>query len=135
LKKEHSTIIELIKSYLEKHPDQRFGQVLFNLGINEFKESPDPRNLKFSIRDIHNDKDSDIIERIERQLAWFDIQRKVNEGISRVEGIEGMTINERLIATDLMEHFDSVKVKNKEYARYILKSLKVDNESIDRILK
>jgi hypothetical protein len=46
-----------------------------------------------------------------------------------------MTINERLHATDLMELFDEMKEMNKEYAQYILKSLKVDRELIEKILK
>lgn len=43
MKKEHQKILELIKSYLEKNPDQRFGQALFNLNINEFQKTVDPK--------------------------------------------------------------------------------------------
>ena len=57
------------------------------------------------------------------------------KGTSKVVEIEGMTVNERLFATDLMELFDKMKKTNKEYAQYILKSLKVDRESIEKILK
>tara|TARA_R110002096_G_C14442934_1_gene710860 strand:+ start:613 stop:789 length:177 start_codon:yes stop_codon:yes gene_type:complete len=56
-------------------------------------------------------------------------------GTSKLVGIEGMTVNERLYASDLMELFDEMKKTNKEYAQYILKSLKVDRESIEKILK
>lgn len=44
MKKEHVIIINKIKEYLESSPDQRFGQALFNLGINEFKKTTDPIN-------------------------------------------------------------------------------------------
>jgi len=135
MKKEHKEIINLISTYLEYDPELRFGQALFNLKINEFQKSTDPRNPNYNLRDIHNDNDADILKRIKSQLEWFDLQRRVMKGISKVIGIEGMTVNERLYATDLMELFDEMKKTNKEYAQYILKSLKVDRESIEKILK
>ncbi|WP_405567097.1 hypothetical protein [Polaribacter sp. Asnod6-C07] len=135
MKKEHKEIIDLISSYLEYDPELRFGQALFNLKINEFQKSTDPRNPNYNLRDIHNDNDADILKRIKNQLEWFDLQRRVMKGTSKVVGIEGMTVNERLFATDLMELFDKMKKTNKEYAQYILKSLKVDRESIEKILK
>ena len=135
MKKEHKEIIDLISNYLEYDPELRFGQALFNLKINEFQKSTDPRNPNYNLRDIHNDNDADILKRIKSQLEWFDLQRRVMKGKSKVIGIEGMTVNERLFATDLMELFDKMKKTNKEYAQYILKSLKVDRESIEKILK
>jgi len=135
MKKEHKLIIEKVKQYLENHPDQRFGQAIFNLGINEFQKTTDPRNPNYNLRDIYNDNDSEINMRIDRQLEWFDLQKKVNDGISKVVGIQGMTVNERLFATDLFDHFDKYKKSNKEYAEFILKALKVDSESIGKILK
>ena len=135
MKKEHKEIIDLISTYLEYDPELRFGQALFNLKINEFQKSTDPRNPNYNLRDIHNDDDTDILKRIKSQLKWFDLQRRVMKGTSKVVGIEGMTVNERLYATDLMELFDEMKKTNKDYAKYILKSLKVDRESIEKILK
>ena len=135
MKKEHQLIIEKLNQYLENHPDQRFGQAIFNLGINEFQKTTDPRNPNYNLRDIYNDSDLEIIERIERQLEWFDLQKRVNDGLDQVVGIQGMTVNERLFATDLLDHFDKYKKSNKEYAKYILKTLKVDSESIGKILK
>ena len=135
MKKEHKEIIDLISTYLKYDPELRFGQALFNLKINEFQKSTDPRNLNYNLRDIHNDNDADILKRIKSQLEWFDLQRRVMKGTSKVVGIEGMTVNERLFTTDLMELFDKMKKTNKEYAQYILKSLKVDRESIEKILK
>ena len=135
MKKEHKEIIDLISSYLEYDPELRFGQALFNLKINEFQKTSDPRNPNYNLRDIHNDNDTDILKRIKSQLKWFDLQQRVMKGTSKVVGIEGMTVNERLHATDLMELFDEMKKTNKDYAKYVLKSLKVDIESIEKILK
>ncbi|WP_299190477.1 hypothetical protein [uncultured Aquimarina sp.] len=135
MKKEHQEIIDLISTYLEYDNDLRFGQAIFNLGINEFQKTTDPKNPNYNLRDIHNDNDADILKRIKRQLKWFDLQKRVMSGTSKLVGIEGMTVNERLYASDLMELFDEMKKTNKEYAQYILKSLKVDRESIEKILK
>ncbi|MCP4442915.1 MAG: hypothetical protein GY810_28755 [Aureispira sp.] len=74
MKKEHQEILDLIATYLEKHPSQRFGQALLNLRINEFKNIQNPEKENYQLRDIHNDADSKIIKRIEKQLAWFDQQ-------------------------------------------------------------
>jgi hypothetical protein len=66
---EHRTleIIELIKDYFEQFPDQRFGQILFNLDISQFKNKETPEKDNFLLRDIYSDTDSDIIERIENR--------------------------------------------------------------------
>lgn len=129
MNKEHNIILEKLRIFLEQNPTQRFGQAIFNLGINEFKE-----NEEFQLRDIYNDPDSEIIDRIENNLNWFELQRKVQFAISKTEGIEGMTVNERLYVSGLMEIFDNVKNTNKKHAHYILESLKVDEESISKIL-
>ncbi len=65
MKKEHQHILDLLAVYLEKYPDQRFGQVLFNLGINEFKE---PVGELYQLRDNYNDSDQEIIRRMEKQF-------------------------------------------------------------------
>lgn len=75
MKEEHNEIINLISDYLNQHPDQRFGQAIFNIGINEFLNKVDPQKEDFRIRDIYNDKDSDIINRIKSQLEWFEKQK------------------------------------------------------------
>ena len=90
MKREHKLIIERLNQYLENHPDQRFGQAIFNLGINEFQKTTDPRNPNYNLRDIYNDSDSEINKRIERQLEWFDLQKRVNDGLDKVVGIQGM---------------------------------------------
>ena len=122
-------IFDKLRTYLENNPNQRFAQALFNLGINEFKE-----NEECQLRDIYNDDDSEVIKRIEKQLEWFDLQKKVEIGLAKVDGIGGMTVNERLFATNLYNEFYKFKDSNKEYAQFILKSLKVDEKSIIKIL-
>jgi hypothetical protein len=79
MKEEHRIILDLLGSYLEKNPDQRFGQAIFNLRINEFQNNTDPKNPNYNLRDIHNDADSDIIARIKNQLIWLDSQSKISE--------------------------------------------------------
>ncbi len=66
---EHRTleIIELIKDHFEQFPDQRFGQILFNLDISQFKNKENPEKDNFLLRDIYNDTDSDIVERINKR--------------------------------------------------------------------
>ena len=75
-KKEHQEILNLISDYLANHYDQRFGQAIFNLGINQFVNKIQPEKENHRIRDIHNDQDSVIIERIKSQLEWFEEQKK-----------------------------------------------------------
>lgn len=47
----------------------------------------------------------------------------------------GMTIIERLIVTGQFETFQKALKKNRTKARKILESLKLDQKSIDRLLK
>lgn len=54
--------------------------------------------------------------------------------IEGIEGLEAMTVNERLYVTGLMDEFYSVKLINKPRATQILRWLKVDEESINSIL-
>lgn len=75
-KKEHQEILDLISDYLSNHYSQRFGQALFNLRVNEFVNKSIPEKEGFRVRDIHGDSDTQIIERIESQLEWFEQQRK-----------------------------------------------------------
>lgn len=66
---EHKKILERLKVYLDQNPSQRFGQAIFNLGINEFKE-----NEEYHLRDIYNDSDSEILKRIDKRLELFNKQ-------------------------------------------------------------
>lgn len=55
-------IINIISDYVSKNPNQRFGQLLFNLDINNFK------NDKNEITDIYNDSDEEILNRMKERL-------------------------------------------------------------------
>ncbi|GAB5408141.1 MAG: hypothetical protein BalsKO_05060 [Balneolaceae bacterium] len=59
---------------------------------------------------------------------------EINKKVNQVNGIGGMTVNERLFATDLMDLFDKAKKVDKELAKRILLALKADKFSIDKIL-
>ncbi len=134
MKKEHKILINLIQDYLENNPEQRFGQALFNLKINEFRENLHPPSQQFQLRDIYNDADSAIIVRIKSQLEWFELQKKVNQKVTKKSSFEGMTIRERLLQTELLEDFDKLKSIRPLHAKFILESLKVDVETIRKIL-
>ncbi|TDO00084.1 hypothetical protein [Sunxiuqinia elliptica] len=51
-----------------------------------------------------------------------------------VDGLEGMTVNERLYASGLIELFDNSMKHNKGFAKVILQALKVDDKSINSIV-
>ena len=57
------------------------------------------------------------------------------EKVQKVEGLGGMTVNERLYASGLIDEFDRTKKKNKTRAAQILRILRVDEPSIKKILK
>ena len=59
----------------------------------------------------------------------------IYEKTSGIIGIEGMTVNERLYVSGLMDIFDRAKRNDKELAKTILKALKVDLKSIEKIVK
>ena len=54
--------------------------------------------------------------------------------IDKIEGLLGMTVNERLYSSGLMEEFDACKITDKRRAKQLLKWLKVDETSIEKIL-
>ena len=66
---EHAELIGLISRYLEANPSQRFGQALFNLGINEFADPEAPERANHRLRDIYADSDQAILERALEQVA------------------------------------------------------------------
>ncbi len=71
MKKKHKKIVEYISAFLNENPDQRFGQAIFNLKINEFLKEEDLMNPKYQLRDIYGDSDEEILHRIESQIKWF----------------------------------------------------------------
>ena len=59
---------------------------------------------------------------------------KTYKKASEITGIKGITVNERLYVSGLMDIFDRAKKNDKELAKAILKALKVDLKSIEKIV-
>ena len=57
------------------------------------------------------------------------------KAVEQVDGIVGMTVNERLYESGLMKEFDKALKVDKVKARRILELLKVDRPSIENIVK
>ena len=55
--------------------------------------------------------------------------------IQNIVGLSGMTVNERLWESGLMDEFDRAKKKDKMRAREILRWLRVDESSIEKIVR
>jgi hypothetical protein len=71
MRKEHKEILALISDYLEKRPELRFGQALTNLEVLEFADESFPPKHNV-LRDIYNDSDKSILERIKMAKAKLD---------------------------------------------------------------
>tara|TARA_R110002020_G_scaffold419155_1_gene628404 strand:- start:16661 stop:16957 length:297 start_codon:yes stop_codon:yes gene_type:complete len=69
---EHQQILKLLTAYLNKNPELRFTQALFNLDINQKPISKDPFNR--DLRDNYGDKDSSVLHRIVDRLEQFEKQ-------------------------------------------------------------
>lgn len=54
--------------------------------------------------------------------------------MKKIDGLGGITVNDRLYVTGIMDTFDKVKSKDKELARLILEIIRVVKQSIDEIL-
>lgn len=64
------------------------------------------------------------------------IQEEITiEKVQNVIGLGGMTVNERLYVSGLMEEFERTKKKKKTRAAQILRILRVDEPSIKKISK
>ena len=61
-------------------------------------------------------------------------EREILESIGKVEGIGGMTVNERLFVCGLIEEFDKALITDKGKAKKILEHLGVDEYSIEIIV-
>jgi len=68
MKQAHKEILTLLSEYLQAHPELRFGQALFNLGVNEFSNRTDPEKDDYHTRDIHADSDGEILARMKDSL-------------------------------------------------------------------
>lgn len=62
-------------------------------------------------------------------------EKEIIKAISKVEGLGGMTVNERLYVCGLMDEFDKSMKSDKRKAQIILENLGVDKQSIDEIVK
>lgn len=62
----HKRILDGISDYLDEHPELRFTQALYNLGINEFKNKDNPEVDNFCFRDNYNDSDKSILAKINK---------------------------------------------------------------------
>jgi len=62
-------------------------------------------------------------------------EEDIINAINKVEGINGMTVNERLFASGLMDEYDKAKWQNKPKAKRILELLGVDEPSVNKIVK
>ena len=61
-------------------------------------------------------------------------KEEILDKVKKADGLGGMTVNERLFVTGLMDTFDKAKNKDKELARMILEAIRVDKPSIYKIL-
>lgn len=68
-KQSNKEIINLLTRYMDENPSQRFGQILFNLDINQFKDKADPSRYEHLLRDIYNDLNDDILKRVSDRVG------------------------------------------------------------------
>lgn len=61
-------ILQLISNYMAENPNQPFGQILFNLDINQFKTN------KNELKDIYSDLDGEILKRIIKRLEKLNLK-------------------------------------------------------------
>ena len=62
-------------------------------------------------------------------------EEQIIAAINIVDGLGGMTVNERLYVTGLLSEFDKCRKSDKEKAKRILELLRVDKLSIEKIVK
>lgn len=61
-------------------------------------------------------------------------EQQIIKSINKVEGLTGMTVNERLFVCGLMDEFDKTRIADKEKAKKILELLGIDKPSIEKIV-
>ena len=61
-------------------------------------------------------------------------EQQTIQNVSNIEGLGGMTVNERLYVSGYMDEFENARRNNKSRAAQILRILRVDEPSIKRIL-
>jgi len=62
-------------------------------------------------------------------------EKQIKEAIEKVNGLGGMTVNERLYVCGLMNEFDEALKKDKDKAKKILELIGVDKPSIEKFIK
>lgn len=62
-------------------------------------------------------------------------EQQIIKAISKVEGLDGMTVNERLYVCGLMDEFGKAIIVDKNKAKKILELLGVDKPSIEKIVR
>ena len=62
-------------------------------------------------------------------------KEEIYDKANSVVGLGGMTVNERLYESGLIDLFDKTKKKDKDLAKTILEAVRVDQASIKKILK
>ncbi|MCH7415847.1 hypothetical protein MM213_20270 [Belliella sp. R4-6] len=87
------------------------------------------RGEKHSIRTFTTEKEA--CEHIFKKL----IDEQTLYRIQKIVGLSGMTVNERLWESGLMDEFDRARKKDKTRAKEILRWLRVDEPSILKIVK
>lgn len=95
----------------------------------EFETYYKERGEKHSIRTFATEKEA--CEYIYKKL----IDEQTLYRIQKIVGLSGMTVNERLWESGLMDEFDRAKKKDKTRAKEILRWLRVDEPSIEKIVK
>jgi hypothetical protein len=87
------------------------------------------RGEKHSIRTFNSEDEA--CEYIYKKL----IDEQTYIRIQKIEGLSGMTVNERLYISGLIDEFDKAKTTDKRRAKEILRWLRVDEPSIEMIVK
>lgn len=67
MKKEHKEILKIITAYLQKYPQLRFTQAVFNLDINQSPDEPEYQ-FKGLFRDNHVDRHDEVLKRIKARI-------------------------------------------------------------------
>jgi hypothetical protein len=115
MNKEQRLILQILEEYLTLHPYVRFGQALFETGINEFFDKANPEKADLILRDIHADSDAHILDRMVQALAREnsavenDTVRNVQPGMMRLhflsyDGTADGNMNIKLKYRDIPEY-------------------------------
>lgn len=61
-------------------------------------------------------------------------EQQIIKAISKVDGLGGMTVNERLYVCGLMDEFDKAIIVDKNKAKKNIRTIGVDKPSIEKIV-